>query len=257
MGGAIKKVMLLGRVTTFVVGLTVILAISVGVASTALAGTGLGATFNLGKTNTVNAVSKLVGSVAGPSLSIDNNSTSASATALDLRVEPGKTPMKVNSGMKVANLNVDKVDGRSPNQLTRVAFAQNSPRRTERDTTLETSITAPTAGFLLINATTNITQDDNNVIGLISVDGSFDDPSLKDLSVDGDEIFTTETVVPVEAGDHTVSFKAFTSIDTTVYEGTTLSALFVPFGAGGEPRSAAPSASGAAQTPGAGQEGRR
>ncbi len=257
MGGAIKKVMFLGKVTTFVVGLAVILALSVGVASTALAGTGVGATFNLGNTNTVNAVSKLVGSVAGPSLSIDNNSTNASATALDLQVEPGKTPMKVNSGTKVANLNVDQVDGRSANQLTRVAFAQNSPRRTERDTTLETSITTPSAGFLLINATTNVTQNGNNVIGLISVDGGFDDPSLKDLSVDGKEIFTTETVVPVGAGNHTVSFKAFSSIDTTVYEGTTLSALFVPFGAGGELPSAASSASGGAQTPGAGQEGRR
>ena len=41
MGGAIKKVMFLGRVTTFVVGLAMILAISVGVASTALAGTGV------------------------------------------------------------------------------------------------------------------------------------------------------------------------------------------------------------------------
>ena len=257
MGGVIEKVMFLGRATTFVVGLAVILALSVGVASTALAGTGVGATFNLGKVNTVGAISKLVGSVAGPSLSIDNNSTNASATALDLQVEPGKSPMKVNSGTKVADLNVDQVDGRSANQLTRVAFAQNSPRRTERDTSLETSITAPTAGFLLINATTNVTQNGNNVIGLISVDGSFDGPSLKDLSVDGKEIFSTETVVPVEAGDHTVSFKAFTSIDTTVYEGTTLSALFVPFGAGGGPPSVAPSASGAARTPGAGQEGRR
>ena len=61
MRSAIKKVMFLGKVTTFVVGLAVILALSVGVASTALAGTGVGATLNLGKTNTVNAVSTLVG----------------------------------------------------------------------------------------------------------------------------------------------------------------------------------------------------
>ena len=254
---AMKKVTWMARTTATLVGLAIMLALVLGAATTALAGTGVGAPSNLGKINTVNAVSKMVGSVAGPSLSIDNNSTNATATALDLQVEPGKTPMKVNSGTKISNINVDQVDGRSANQLTRVAFAQNSPRRTERDTTLETSITAPTAGFLLINATTNVTQNGSNVIGLISVDGSFDDPSLKDLSVDDKEIFTTETLVPVEAGNHTVSFKAFSSIDTTVYEGTTLSALFVPFGADGELPSAAPSASGAAQTPGAGQEGRR
>ena len=70
-----------------------------------------GATFNVGQTNTANAVSKLVGSVAGPSLQIDNNSTNANATALDLQVEAGKPPMKVNSQTKVALLNADKLDG--------------------------------------------------------------------------------------------------------------------------------------------------
>jgi hypothetical protein len=113
MGKAAKKVMLVGRATTFMVGLAVILALTVGLASTALAGTGIGARLDLGKTNTVNAVTKLVGSVAGPSLQIDNNSTNATATALDLQVEPGKAPMKVNSEAKVANLNADKLDGKS------------------------------------------------------------------------------------------------------------------------------------------------
>jgi hypothetical protein len=32
--------------------------------------------------------------------------------ALDLQVEPGKAPIKVNSGTKVTNLNADKVDGK-------------------------------------------------------------------------------------------------------------------------------------------------
>ena len=62
-----EKVMLVGRATTFTVGLAVILALSVGLASTALAGTGVGARFQLGQTNTVNVITKLVGSVAGPS----------------------------------------------------------------------------------------------------------------------------------------------------------------------------------------------
>ena len=112
-----KKVVWLGRATTFLVGLAVVLALSVGLASTALAGTGVGARFDLGKTNTVNAVSKLVGSVAGPSLLIDNNSTNAAATTLDLQVEPGKAPMKVNSSAKVANLNSDMLDGKSADAI--------------------------------------------------------------------------------------------------------------------------------------------
>src|SRR5919107_4821976 len=107
-----SKVMWVGRATKFMVGLAVILALTVGLASTALAGTGVGARFQLGQTNTVNAVTKLVGSVAGSSLQIDNNSTDANATALDLQVEPGKAPMKVNSDTKLANLNSDKLDGK-------------------------------------------------------------------------------------------------------------------------------------------------
>jgi hypothetical protein len=112
-----RKVMWVGRATTFMVGLAVVLALSVGLASSALAGTGVGATFNLGKTNTVSAINKLVGSVAGPSLLIDNNSTDTGATALELQVEAGKAPMKVNSATQVANLNADQVDGLSGNQL--------------------------------------------------------------------------------------------------------------------------------------------
>ncbi len=117
MGSVVKKVMLVGKATTFMVGLAVILALTVGVATTALAGTGVGARFDLGKTNTVNAITKLVGSVAGPSLQIDNNSTNAAATALDLQVEAGKAPMKVNSETKVANLNADKIDGLDSSQF--------------------------------------------------------------------------------------------------------------------------------------------
>jgi len=51
------------------------------VATTALAGTGVGAVFTLGKTNKVDAISKLVGSTAGSMLVVDNNGT-GSALAL-------------------------------------------------------------------------------------------------------------------------------------------------------------------------------
>jgi hypothetical protein len=93
------------------------LAFTVGLTSTALAGTDVGARFDLGKTNAVNQVSKLIGTVAGPSLTIDNNSANGAATALNLQVETSKAPMKVNSGAKVANLNADKVDGKSVGEI--------------------------------------------------------------------------------------------------------------------------------------------
>ena len=83
--------------------LAVVASLTLATASVALAGSGVGGVFNLGKTNTVNAITKLTGSVAGSSLQIINNSTEAAATALDLRVASGKPPLKVNSTTKVAN----------------------------------------------------------------------------------------------------------------------------------------------------------
>jgi hypothetical protein len=56
--------------------------------------------------------------VAGPSLQIDNNSTDASATALDLQVEAGKAPLKVSANAgKATNLDADKIDGRDAADL--------------------------------------------------------------------------------------------------------------------------------------------
>ena len=92
--------------------LAVVAALTLATASVAVAGSGVGGVFNLGQTNTVNAITKLVGSVTGASLVIDNNSTGTAATALNLQVEPGKSPMKVNSTTKVANLNADRLDGK-------------------------------------------------------------------------------------------------------------------------------------------------
>jgi len=100
--------------------LAVVVALTLATASVAVAGSGVGGVFNLGKTNTVNAITKLVGSVTGASLVVDNNSTGTGATALDLQVEPGKTPMKVNSATKVANLNADTVDGKDSTGLGQV-----------------------------------------------------------------------------------------------------------------------------------------
>jgi hypothetical protein len=118
---AASKVMWVGRATVFLVGLAVILAVVLGLATAALAGTGVGATFNLGKINTVNRLSQLVGSTDNAMLRVDNNNTGTGATALNLQVEPGHAPMKVDSGTQVAGLNADKVDGKDAS-----AFVANS-----------------------------------------------------------------------------------------------------------------------------------
>lgn len=94
-------------------GSALTLALLLGVATAALAAVP-GDPFKLGKLNTINTITQLVG--ANPNnalLRIDNNSTGASATALELQVETGKPPMRVNSTTEVQGLNVDSLDGKN------------------------------------------------------------------------------------------------------------------------------------------------
>jgi hypothetical protein len=72
------------------------------------AGTGFGALFNLGRTNTVNGTSYLVGTTTGRMLSITNKGTGA---ALYLGTRTGVAPMVVSSSTKVIKLNADLLDG--------------------------------------------------------------------------------------------------------------------------------------------------
>ena len=76
--------------------------------TTALAGSGIGAIFNLGKTNTVNKTSVLTGSVSSRMLQVTNTGT---GSALTLNVQPGAPPLAVNSTTRVDNLNADLLDG--------------------------------------------------------------------------------------------------------------------------------------------------
>jgi hypothetical protein len=78
------------------------------VVSPALGGSGIGAIFNLGKTNSVNAVTTLTGKSSSRMMQITN---SGSGSALYLSTKSNVAPMKVTSSVKVANLNADKLDG--------------------------------------------------------------------------------------------------------------------------------------------------
>jgi hypothetical protein len=97
---ATSTVLWLGRATVFVVGLAVMLALVLGVASAAFGADG--DFFKVGKSNFASAVSVLDKIGAGP--------------ALKLVVDSG-APLAVNSSTKVANLNADKVDGLDASQL--------------------------------------------------------------------------------------------------------------------------------------------
>src|SRR5215831_11254801 len=94
--------------------------IGVGAAAAAIvitgaaSGSGIGAVFNLGKTNTVNATSRLTGSTKHPMLSVTNNGT---GTALSLQVAKGKAPFTVNSPVRVAKLNASLLGGLAASQF--------------------------------------------------------------------------------------------------------------------------------------------
>jgi hypothetical protein len=97
---ATSIVLWVGRTTVFVVGLAVMLALVLGVASAAFGADG--DFFRMGKSNFASAVSVLDKSGAGP--------------ALKLLVDSG-APLAVNSSTKVTNLNADKLDGLDASQL--------------------------------------------------------------------------------------------------------------------------------------------
>ena len=94
--------------------------LSLAVAGTAAAGSGVGGVFNLGATNTVNYLTSLVGNYS-KMLHIRNNSTSTSSFVLGLQTASGtplqllgstsKPPLTTNSAVKVTNLNADRLDG--------------------------------------------------------------------------------------------------------------------------------------------------
>jgi hypothetical protein len=84
----VKKVLWVGRATVFVVGLAMILAVVLGVVTTAAAHTGSAGLLHLGHGNT--AISKLTANIANPALHLVNTSTSAGATALRLQTASSK-----------------------------------------------------------------------------------------------------------------------------------------------------------------------
>ncbi|HJQ28218.1 MAG TPA: hypothetical protein VJ827_02680 [Rubrobacter sp.] len=120
---AASKVMWVGRATVFL-GLSVIFAVVLGFASAALAGTGVGDTFDLGRINTVNRISQLVCSPDNAMPRVSNNDAGTNVTALDLQVKPGHAPMKVDSSTQVSNLNGALLDGRGAS-----SFVANSTYR--------------------------------------------------------------------------------------------------------------------------------
>lgn len=213
-------------VTRKLVILAVVASLTLATASAALAGSGVGGVFNLGKTNTVNAITRLTGSVAGSSLQIFNNSTDTAATALELRVASGKPPLKVNSTTKVANLNADSLDDRDVTELAPILRAQqdssNSGQRVTGTTEVNSvAIQAPVDGVLMISGTAYVNSGEpapTNYVLDPKIDGSnatqagwgayyFADAGDPSGGGGPGSRFTLNYTVsqPVNAGPHTVT----------------------------------------------------
>ncbi len=112
-----SKVAWVGRTASMVFGLALVLALLLGIATMALAAVP-GDPFKLGQMNRIDdAVTTLIGSHSGPMMVVDNDSEAQAARALDLRVEPNRAPMRVNSDSRVTNLNADKLDGQEAGDL--------------------------------------------------------------------------------------------------------------------------------------------
>jgi hypothetical protein len=105
---AAGKAAWVGRTAAMVFGLALVLALVLGVATMALAAVP-GDPFRLGKVNSIDRLSTLVGTATSPILKVENKGT---GTALHLKVQDGKPPLAVTSKGRVPRLNSDMVDGK-------------------------------------------------------------------------------------------------------------------------------------------------
>jgi hypothetical protein len=136
--------------------------------------------------------------------------------------------------------NANTVGGLGPNAVVRSAFAEHGIDTLVgvNGTALTTTITAPGAGFLLINAGSDVfggAADTYNCF--IEVNGAQSTPSLRTSAFgaapQNEDNCTTETTLQVAAGSHTVDFEYAGVAATTTVDESSLQVLYVPFGATG------------------------
>ena len=119
----VSKVAWVGRTASMVFGLALVAALIFGAAGAALGATG--GNFILGKANAATTVSKLTASITGPALTLVNQSTDDAATALNINVSSGNSPLKVNAAAgTAANLSADELDGMDASELEPRGYAQ-------------------------------------------------------------------------------------------------------------------------------------
>jgi len=109
---AVGKVMWVRRATVFLVGLAVILAMVMGLASAAFSATG--GNFILGQSNSANKPTTLVGEIVNTARSTLVLTNPNGGSALQLQVNSGQAPLKANAAAGTATgLSADELDGKT------------------------------------------------------------------------------------------------------------------------------------------------
>lgn len=241
----VGRVMWVGRATVFLVGLAVILALVLGVASAAFGANG--GNFILGVINSASDTTRLSGNVSGgPALHVTNPRTGAGSRALQLNVAENRPPIQVNATAgKAINLDADELDGKDSEQILPLVRAQKDPNPFLSDTvsgmsaqTNSVSIDAPTDGVLMIFGSMwlyNPGTGDQSFSARIRLDGD------EEAHVDASNVppsrssgLSPSVTLPVSEGPHTVTLDAVRSGGTGdwSYTSNNLSVMFVPEGQG-------------------------
>ena len=161
----------IGRATTYVLGLLVLAALLLGPVSIGLAA--VGDPLRLGKANdAVDRVTALVSTLAGPVLRLTNQ---GEGPALDLRVQNNAPPLRVNSTAKVANLNVERLDGMTVTEFVRSGITtydnlftgtdQPTPGSTETSARCDDGDLLQSGGYLARSANTRISENLQSNVG--------------------------------------------------------------------------------------------
>jgi hypothetical protein len=188
---------LAAKATVFV-ALAMMVAVVLGAASTVQAAPG--DQFILGRLNQAfQAISRLVGDPAGPVLRIDNNSTATGATALDLQVESGKTPMMVNSETRVTNLNADRLDDREASSFANAIHAHSGADITS-GTVAEARIDAAVARDSEVIPKVLASDGTNSGLDADKLDGKDSTRFLSAVPYEVDK----QVVVPLNASNHSI-----------------------------------------------------
>jgi hypothetical protein len=258
MRSSIARFAMRGR-GTVAAGLILVLA----TAGTAIAGSGLGADLELGVVNRIDGyLTTLRGAHTGTMFQVTNTGT---GRGIGITVAAGKAPIVVGATAgKATNLDADKVDSYSANELSRGTRAKGaSGTLTGSAATIASiSLQAPRAGFVLVTAALEPYASTGCTTacqaGFALTDGSFTTWNYYQpvgaaptgfTSYQGSTTITS--MFAAAAGTKTVNIQAWQSGGTgTIAVFYDVTAVFVPFGGSGGGTLGAGSSSAASSAPG-------